>query len=469
MKPDTVIGLTFWQNTRNETKVQARALLSSILHSNADDLVGVFYSAFLADDEASTFLSHSVVQQRLSGSLKNWLLELIDVDPAAGLEGFDERQRKIGEIHARIKIPIHLVMAGATLLKSAVSEQILRSDVNQSTAATAVNLLGEIVDYAIRQMSQAYVTGVARRAETDEAYRLVSLGQDVSIEREVQRAALMEWSQSVLFSLFDAGNGPPLERISRSEFGLWLRHRAGMMFQGASALHTIEDATLEIDNVLLPQVQDARLSKNERLHQAVGRLQTKTEEIKFLLGELFQTIIGIENARDPLTKALNRRFLSSILSREIAFANSAGTALTLLMIDVDHFKGINDKWGHSTGDMVLRQVAEIIMDNVRTSDFVFRYGGEEFLIALVETAEDRGVEIAERIRQEFVSRSLQLPEGGTLNSTVSIGVAAHRGHPDYAYLIDIADKALYRAKSAGRNRTEIGMPAGSLQAPAVSD
>src|SRR6185437_16243399 len=146
----------------------------------------------------------------------------------------------------------------------------------------------------------------------------------------------------------------------------------------------------------------------------------------------------------------------SILSREISLANSSATALTLLMIDVDHFKQINDKWGHPAGDVVLRQIAEVIMDNVRLSDFVFRYGGEEFLVALVETPESRGVEIAERIRTQFLAHQLQLPDGNVLTSTVSIGVATHRGHPDYAYLVDIADKALYRAKAGGRNRVEVG-------------
>ncbi|PWJ84185.1 diguanylate cyclase [Pseudaminobacter salicylatoxidans] len=449
------IGLSFWAKTDLATRAEARRLLSAVVEEGADDFVGLFYNAFLADDEASTFLSHSVVHERLGKSLRGWLIELLCADPDAGFEAFDERQKQIGEIHARIKIPIHLVMAGSSLLKSEVSARLLEKDADRNTVIVALMLMSELVDYAIRQMSQAYVVGTTRRAQVDEAYRLVSLGQDVSLERESQRAALMEWGQSVLFGLFgNAGSAPP-EPISQSAFGLWLRHRAGMMFQGASSLEGIEDAVQQVDRVLLPKIDEARAEGGDRLQDVLRRLQASIEEIKYLLNDLFQSVAGMENARDPMTKALNRRFLPSILSREVALANSSGSSLTLLMIDVDHFKQINDKWGHLAGDTVLRQIAEVIMDNVRPCDFVFRYGGEEFLVALVETPEGAGVDIAERVRRQFMEHKLQLPDGDAITATVSIGVAGHRGHPDYAYLIDLADKALYRAKTLGRNRVEI--------------
>jgi len=456
------IGLSFWSTTDPVMRAEARALLSDVVKAGAEDLVELFYSAFLTDEEASAFLSHGVVQQRLSHSLRNWLLDLLEVDPDVGLEAFDARQQHIGEIHARIKIPIHLVMAGASLLKSGVSARLLRSEADRGLIIIAQILLGELIDYAIRRMSQAYVAGTTRRAQVDEAYRLVSLGQDVSLERESQRAALMEWSQAVLFNLFGNAKGTTPERISQSAFGLWLRHRAGMMFQGSPSLEGIEDAVQQIDRVLLPKIDEARAENGERLQEVLRRLQTAIEEIKYLLNDMFQSVAGMENARDPMTKALNRRFLPSILSREIALANSSGSALTLLMIDVDHFKQINDRWGHPAGDAVLRQIAEVVMDNVRPSDFVFRYGGEEFLVALVETPERTGIDIAERIRAQFMSHKMQLPDGGVITATVSVGVAGHRGHPDYAYLIDMADKALYRAKTGGRNRVETGAGADAV-------
>jgi diguanylate cyclase len=208
----------------------------------------------------------------------------------------------------------------------------------------------------------------------------------------------------------------------------------------------------QIDGVLLPKIAEGRIEKGAKLNEPLSRLQATIDEIKFFLSELFQATTALEAGRDPLTRTLNRRFLLSILSREVALARSNGTPLSLLMVDVDHFKQINDRWGHSVGDLVLRQIAELILENVRLSDFVFRYGGEEFLIALVETDGPEALEAAERIRTLFMERTFRLPDGREMNATASVGIASFQGHPDYAVLIDAADHALYRAKAEGRNR-----------------
>ncbi len=179
------------------------------------------------------------------------------------------------------------------------------------------------------------------------------------------------------------------------------------------------------------------------------------DEVAFLLNEMFQGLAGMEGGRDPLTRALNRRFLSSILSREIGFANANHTPLSVLLLDVDHFKRINDTHGHPIGDEVLRQVAEAVTENVRPSDFVFRYGGEEFLIVLVETSLRQAATIAERMRQALATKAITASGLEPFHVTVSIGAAEHGGHPDENYLVKEADNALYRAKQNGRNRVEI--------------
>ncbi len=265
----------------------------------------------------------------------------------------------------------------------------------------------------------------------------------------------MEWSQAAIFGLFGSEGSPRLDAIGKSEFGLWLRHRGSVMFQGALMLKKIEKAMEEIDGELIPQIE---MLENARVAQAaplVARLQARIEEIKFLLADLFQSLSASANARDPLTSALNRKFLPSILGREVMLSLQQGTPLSILMIDVDHFKTINDTWGHSAGDLVLRQVAETIADNSRAADIIFRYGGEEFLVALVETGIKQANEVAERIRDAFMGRELKLADGTTINATVSIGLAEQSGHPDFQHLIDDADRALYQAKKQGRNRVQI--------------
>lgn len=442
--------MSFWKTSSEATREAARGRLSAIVRQNIDGLVARFYENFLRDEEASAFLSHSVVHERLSHSLRKWLLDLIEADPHSGLDAFDARQIKIGEIHARLKIPNHLVMEGMGLLKTEIACKVAELDLESASTAHTLILLDEIIDYAMRLMSAAYVSDTKRRVQTDEAFRLLSLGQDINLERETQRATLMEWSQSVLFNLLGHGSNSAPGYLVASPFGLWVRHRGALLFQGSLILESIEKLIGEIDGEALRSIDGNQPA-------SVAEFQRRIEEIKFLLNDLFQAAASVENGRDPLTRALNRRFLPSVLGREITLAKNAKTPLSVLMLDVDHFKAINDRYGHAVGDIVLRHTAELLLNAVRPSDFVFRYGGEEFLIVLVETDRTEACAIAERIRQQLAEQEVSVRDRDVLSVTASIGVATYEGHPDYEYLVDAADKALYRAKKEGRNRVVMGV------------
>lgn len=444
-------SLNLWYSCDDNRLDKARQTLSHVVEEHVDRLVERFYEIFFHHGEASGFLNHSVVVERLSPSLHRWMLSLAAFDPKQDLKTFAGRQAKMGEVHARMKIPVHLVLEGASLIKSDVAKVLLANHGN-SEGATAIVLLNEIVDYSMLLMSQAYVTGVAQRAKIEEAYRLFTLGQDVNVERESQRAALLEWSQTTIFGLLGAAGNTALKPISTSEFGLWFRHRASVMFQGSIMLNSIDTAMKEIDEQLLPTIASLASLHGPDALPLVAKLQTRVEEIKFLLSDLFQSLSAAAGGRDPLTSTLSRKFLPSILGREIALCQQHGTPLSVMMIDADHFKQVNDTWGHAAGDAVLRQIAEVIADNTRSADIVFRYGGEEFLVALVETGLDGALEVAERVRAAVMNAEIAIGDATPIRATVSIGVALHTGHPDYQHLINAADQALYHAKTDGRNR-----------------
>ena len=429
-------------------------LLRDIVAEHGTVLVARFYDVLLQDAEARSFLSHSVVHDRLSASLLKWLIALLGEDDIRMSDELRGQQKVIGEVHARIKVPIHLVMEGAIVIKEGLAEFLVAAgDVEASSAMGAARLANVRIDTAIMLMSQAYVNDATARARLDEAYRLFSIDQDVATEREAQRASLMEWSQKTLFGLLRGQAQVGLDRLAHSPFGLWLRHRAEFMFEKSGRFQELLAETHRIDGTLLPQLED--LGQHNRQAAALTDLQTAVDRVAYLLGELFQTLTALENGRDPLTRALNRRFLPAILGREISFANQSKTPLCILLLDVDHFKAINDRHGHQTGDGVLRQVAQVIMDHVRPSDFVFRYGGEEFLVVLTETAVGDAQIVAERIRLALEVTKLDTGTSEAIAITASFGIAAHGGHPDQQYLIKAADQALYAAKSAGRNRIEI--------------
>ena len=153
-------------------------------------------------------------------------------------------------------------------------------------------------------------------------------------------------------------------------------------------------------------------------------------------------------ARDPLTGLGNRSGLEAALARETGLVRRHGGALSVLMVDLDRFKRINDRFGHLAGDRVLRAVARCIAGCARRSDLVFRYGGEEFCVVLSRTGPEGAWRLARRVREAV--GALRLPTGsGTLRVSVSLGVASRSPGEGPADVIEKADVALYRAKRAG--------------------
>lgn len=438
--------------------------LAEVIEADKDRLVVVFYDRLLQNPDASPFLSQEVVHDRLQHSMRGWLRRLF-VERSANIAAFVAEQRKIGEVHARIQVPIHVVMQGARLLKNEIISQLQNRDNNRDEFAVLSSYVSNVINIAIEFMSQAFVLNTKTDAQTDEAYRVFALSQDVSLERETQRAALMEWSQSVLFSLYGSQKDSALPMLSSSDFGLWLHHKGDMIFQGSPILEHIRNDLKYIDTVLLPAMVKAEnlVSSDPQedlpsLPQLIETFKNKTGEIKFLLAELFQAAAALESGRDPLTRTLNRRFLPSILTREVKMAMQKGMELSVMMVDIDNFKRINDNYGHGGGDYILQQVAETIFSTCRASDFVFRYGGEEFLVVLIEADTISALENAERLRKNIEAQQIIMPDGSMAFVTLSIGVSTFNGHPDFTHLIETADQALYSAKKKGRNRSEVAVP-----------
>ncbi len=158
-------------------------------------------------------------------------------------------------------------------------------------------------------------------------------------------------------------------------------------------------------------------------------------------------------ATDSLTGLANRRAFLTQLDHEFARARRYGGPLTVLMIDLDHFKDINDRHGHAAGDRALVAVARLLSDRLRATDFIGRIGGEEFAILAPETRLPDATGLAERLREAIAGLAIGLDDGTTITLTTSIGVTAHVGDDDGGdRLLARADRALYTAKAGGRNR-----------------
>ena len=154
--------------------------------------------------------------------------------------------------------------------------------------------------------------------------------------------------------------------------------------------------------------------------------------------------------KDPLTGVNNRVGMDSTLLREVELANRYGTPLSLIALDVDHFKGINDTYGHAAGDCVLKTIANAALSSIRSTDIIFRFGGEEFIILLSNTAEEGALCLAERIRQHIQMTKCVCNEA-MIAATASLGVACLGKGENIHSLFSRADQALYQAKAEGRN------------------
>ncbi|HUJ17177.1 MAG TPA: diguanylate cyclase [Nitrospirota bacterium] len=190
-----------------------------------------------------------------------------------------------------------------------------------------------------------------------------------------------------------------------------------------------------------------------------ARLRTKTEwdNLKQKTRRLEEMLSRVKTLAhvDPLTGLYNRRRFETVLASEFKRAMRYQFPLSCLMLDIDHFKKVNDKCGHIAGDHVLRDTVKIIQDNMRESDTVARWGGEEFAILSPNTSKEKALVVGERIRKAMSSYAF--PSVGDIKITISIGIAdvPHATISTIEQLIEAADAALYEAKKGGRNKVKV--------------
>lgn len=217
-----------------------------------------------------------------------------------------------------------------------------------------------------------------------------------------------------------------------------------------SRLMRISDGYHEISrtqNLTLHAQYDRQLRRLEKITRISDRYQKSLRELSSALEEAALS--------DALTGLHNRRYLMDRLKKETQRDERNASSFALAILDVDHFKSINDRFGHEAGDFALCQIALAIQSCIREYDLCGRWGGEEFLILLPDTPIPDALHVAERIRQEIALLHLGFLDSAALpHTTVSIGLTSHRPGEIYSTTLDRADSALRNAKTAGRNRID---------------
>ncbi len=243
---------------------------------------------------------------------------------------------------------------------------------------------------------------------------------------------------------------------------LWLAYTVGLLgltvrWLKHLAKHT-ENLLLETpDREMAARRFPVKFGEFARIDRNLARIYRKVQLAEFAFlnqkarqaGENFNLMLS--NTTDPLTGAPNRRELI----RRLEKVSGGMNPLSVIMTDIDHFKKVNDTYGHDIGDLVLKQFAGTVRASVRPGDFFGRYGGEEFMV-ICNTDLDEAAEIAERVRVAVEKTPVRVPGGGAVSITASFGVAQQAPGEDAASVVGRADGALYRAKQEGRNRVVRG-------------
>lgn len=238
----------------------------------------------------------------------------------------------------------------------------------------------------------------------------------------------------VLLDMYMPGyEGPELAAVIRQQAA----------FHGMPIVFLSGETDRDRQLVAMGQGGDDFLAKPVAPAHLVAAVRSRIERARTIRGEL---------NRDSLTGLLTHTALKDQLAREVARARRYGTGLSVVMLDVDHFKRVNDTYGHAAGDRVLKSLARLLRQHLRASDIVGRYGGEEFAVLLPEADGAAAVAVIDRIRARFAGVQHQSAAEAAFTTTFSAGVATIPPHAAADSLLEQADAALYAAKQGGRNR-----------------
>lgn len=272
-----------------------------------------------------------------------------------------------------------------------------------------------------------------------------------------------QWSQAldrilICHALCDQRDVSP-DAHRRCQFGQWYYQYAPATLRQLPAFISIEAEHARMHELAARLLTTSATGKPispydyDSFAHAMERLRLQIHTLKRELNEQLYN-------RDPLTGAQTRIGLLTELREQHELVKRAVQPCAVVIVDMDHFKAVNDTHGHAAGDKVLVETVSHLTQHLRPYDKVFRYGGEEFLICLPSTSSQRAIPVVERLREGIAHNTITLDGGASLRVTASFGVAELDAHLPVEGALDRADKALYQAKGAGRNRACLWSGAG---------
>ncbi|MCG7949398.1 MAG: GGDEF domain-containing protein [Candidatus Thiodiazotropha taylori] len=435
----------FSESTRSE--VQA------IIDGHSEVIVNRFYQDLTANPTTAQFLTHEEIESRLKRSMVEWLKLTFDhqkiLDDRAAFESY---QTNIGRVHSRASINLQLVNYARMMLKRSVVEVI------RSNHADSIDLLcyaTEMIDYAIDLFNDSYLHEVIETTRHQQALKIITSGHQLALDLERGKNELTVWMKDAIWNITHDSKSS-LTAVADLNIYHWLKHKGSFTFadQDLSALLLSHcESLLSTETSIIDEIEkEESAGRSAALNGLMESAMSKVDELCVGLAKAIDLILAAEERKDALTKTLSRRYLPAIAQREVLYARTKGAPFSVMMIDIDDFKLVNDQYGHRVGDQVLEMVAESLLERVRPGDYVFRYGGEEFLIIVSETDKEVCQVLAEEMKSIISSMEMSVSDNASVSVTVSIGIAEYDFHPDFLRTLSKADRRVYLAKDRGKNR-----------------
>ena len=383
--------------------------------------------------------------------MSDWInLSLLYKDSDEKISEYINYQEQIGIVHGRIDLPTSFVNYGMYLIKEYSSRVLRESVLGVDELANALIIMNKIFDIGLSLMSESYQGSLVFNEKEAQAFKLQCSTHNLAFDCEKLRTSLANWMRELLLSIHQENfNISDTSTVRYSDFGLWVTHKA-KLFLSNSQYESLAQLLNNMDDAMILLIKEFKQA--EKRKESLMTLNISVSKTLWILDDIAREIIDKDNGRDTLTRLFNRRYLETVLRHETDCSLKNDLIFGLIVLDIDYFKKINDNFGHDNGDEVLAQLANILTHEVRAGDFVFRLGGEEFLIILSDITEKVLAKVAEKIRLAVEHSKFFLKDGQELQVTVSAGVAIHDGHPDFQRTLKRADEALYEAKRTGRNR-----------------
>ncbi len=418
-----------------------------------DDVFQSFYDELLSNETfQSYFKDEAQIQHLLAMQKKNFSDSLDDSS-----EEFKVRFLRLGKIHFDVSIPYEAFIAGAKILNREFVSKVVENNI-ESLAILEVN---EYFNQSIELMAKGYLIAFIESDKKNIDKILETIRNDNSDQEKALLIEHYQWLRDLFHAIeiSSRAEAPNLDLETSNVYQLILSFE-----QNGNGM--IGDFDIEYIRKIYTRIYNS--SKNifyfiERdiYTEALSLFVSLLEIYKFTL--MFSNIIttaindrmekSLEYSlkmaeEDPLTGLLNRRKLCNVLQYGIEESLKEGNELSLVFVDIDYFKSINDNYGHSRGDFVLKTFAKILTKSARKNDILFRFGGEEFLFLCFNTDYGSAKEFAEKIRADVERYIFE----GVGQVTASFGVATYDGEEDKTRLVERADEMLYKAKNSGRNR-----------------